>query len=47
MRAYALQTRASTPSTANTTPRFDDDERHYGIAARMLQREAWAATSII
>ena len=38
MRAYALQDAGLDTVDANTTLGFDDDERQYGIAARMLQR---------
>src|SRR5690242_6152648 len=38
MRAYALQDAGLDTVDANTTLGFDDDERHYGIAARMLQK---------
>jgi len=38
MRAYALQDMGLDTVDANTTLGFDDDERHYGIAARMLQK---------
>jgi GTP cyclohydrolase II len=38
MRAYALQDVGLDTVDANTTLGFDDDERHYGIAARMLQK---------
>ena len=37
MRAYALQDDGLDTVDANTTLGFDDDERDYGIAARMLQ----------
>jgi GTP cyclohydrolase II len=37
MRAYALQDEGLDTVDANTTLGFDDDERDYGIAARMLQ----------
>ena len=37
MRAYGLQDRGLDTFDANTTLGFDDDERDYGIAARMLQ----------
>ena len=37
MRAYALQDMGLDTVDANTTLGFDDDERDYGIAARMLQ----------
>jgi GTP cyclohydrolase II len=37
MRAYALQDTGLDTVDANTTLGFDDDERDYGIAARMLQ----------
>lgn len=37
MRAYALQDTGLDTIDANTMLGFDDDERHYGIAARMLQ----------
>jgi len=37
MRAYALQDVGLDTVDANTTLGFDDDERDYGIAARMLQ----------
>ena len=38
MRAYALQDAGLDTVDANTTLGFDDDEREYGIAARMLQK---------
>jgi GTP cyclohydrolase II len=38
MRAYALQDAGLDTVDANTTLGFDDDERQYGIAARMLQK---------
>jgi len=38
MRAYALQDAGLDTVDANTTLGFDDDERHYGIAARMLKQ---------
>jgi GTP cyclohydrolase II len=38
MRAYALQDEGLDTVDANTTLGFDDDERDYGIAARMLQQ---------
>ena len=38
MRAYALQDEGLDTVDANTTLGFDDDERQYGIAARMLQK---------
>ena len=38
MRAYALQDGGLDTVDANTTLGFDDDERDYGIAARMLQK---------
>jgi GTP cyclohydrolase II len=38
MRAYALQDEGLDTVDANTTLGFDDDERDYGIAARMLQK---------
>jgi GTP cyclohydrolase II len=38
MRAYALQDGGLDTVDANTTLGFDDDERDYGIAARMLQQ---------
>jgi GTP cyclohydrolase II len=38
MRAYALQDAGLDTVDANTTLGFDDDERDYGIAARMLQQ---------
>src|SRR5947207_2016037 len=38
MRAYALQDAGLDTVDANTTLGFDDDERDYGKAARMLQR---------
>jgi len=38
MRAYALQDEGLDTVDANTTLGFDDDERHYGVAARMLQK---------
>lgn len=37
MRAYALQDTGLDTIDANTMLGFDDDERHYGIASRMLQ----------
>jgi GTP cyclohydrolase II len=37
MRAYALQDEGLDTVDANTTLGFDDDERDYGVAARMLQ----------
>jgi GTP cyclohydrolase II len=37
MRAYALQDHGLDTVDANTTLGFDDDERDYGVAARMLQ----------
>lgn len=37
MRAYALQDRGLDTVDANTTLGFDDDERDYGTAVRMLQ----------
>ncbi|MPZ57116.1 MAG: GTP cyclohydrolase II RibA [Rhizobiales bacterium] len=37
MRAYQLQDAGLDTVDANTTLGFDDDERNYGIAARMLQ----------
>ena len=37
MRAYALQDTGLDTVDANTTLGFDDDERDYGIAARMLE----------
>ena len=37
MRAYALQDMGLDTVDANTTLGFDDDERDYGVAARMLQ----------
>lgn len=37
MRAYALQDGGLDTVDANTTLGFDDDERDYGVAARMLQ----------
>ena len=37
MRAYGLQDQGLDTFDANTTLGFDDDERDYGIAARMLQ----------
>jgi GTP cyclohydrolase II len=37
MRAYALQDDGLDTVDANTTLGFDDDERDYGVAARMLQ----------
>jgi GTP cyclohydrolase II len=36
MRAYQLQDAGLDTVDANTTLGFDDDERHYGVAARML-----------
>ena len=38
MRAYALQDAGLDTVDANTTLGFDDDERNYGVAARMLQK---------
>lgn len=38
MRAYALQDAGLDTVDANTTLGYDDDERDYGIAARMLQK---------
>ena len=38
MRAYALQGEGLDTVDANTTLGFDDDERDYGVAARMLQQ---------
>ena len=38
MRAYALQDDGFDTVDANTTLGFDDDERDYGVAARMLQQ---------
>jgi GTP cyclohydrolase II len=38
MRAYALQDEGLDTVDANTTLGFDDDERDYSIAARMLQK---------
>ena len=38
MRAYQLQDAGLDTVDANTTLGFDDDERHYGVAARMLER---------
>jgi len=38
MRAYALQDEGLDTVDANTTLGFDDDERDYGVAARMLQK---------
>ncbi len=38
MRAYALQDEGLDTVDANTTLGYDDDERDYGIAARMLQK---------
>jgi GTP cyclohydrolase II len=38
MRAYALQDGGLDTVDANTTLGFDDDERDYGIAARMLKK---------
>jgi GTP cyclohydrolase II len=38
MRAYRLQDAGLDTVDANTTLGFDDDERHYGIAARMLEQ---------
>ena len=40
MRAYALQDEGLDTVDANTTLGFDDDERDYGVAARMLQISA-------
>src|SRR2546430_6064098 len=40
MRAYALQDAGLDTVDANTTLGFDDDERDYGIAARMLDRKS-------
>src|SRR5437016_4617065 len=37
MRAYGLQDGGLDTVDANTTLGFDDDERDYGIAARMLE----------
>ncbi|MCC6890659.1 MAG: GTP cyclohydrolase II [Hyphomicrobiales bacterium] len=37
MRAYQLQDTGLDTVDANTTLGFDDDERHYGVAARMLE----------
>src|SRR5262249_24103260 len=37
MRAYRLQDEGLDTFDANTTLGFDDDERDYGVAARMLQ----------
>ena len=37
MRTYQLQDHGYDTVDANTTLGFDDDERDYGIAARMLQ----------
>jgi GTP cyclohydrolase II len=37
MRAYALQDRGLDTMDANTTLGFDDDERNYDVAARMLK----------
>ena len=37
MRAYALQDAGLDTVDANTTLGFDDDERHYDVAARMLE----------
>jgi GTP cyclohydrolase II len=37
MRAYGLQDQGLDTFDANTTLGFDDDERDYGVAARMLQ----------
>jgi GTP cyclohydrolase II len=37
MRAYALQDTGLDTVDANTTLGFDDDERDYSVAARMLQ----------
>src|SRR5262249_4693896 len=37
MRAYQLQDEGLDTVDANTTLGFDDDERDYGIAARMLE----------
>ena len=38
IKAYALQDEGQDTVDANTTLGFDDDERDYGIAARMLQK---------
>jgi GTP cyclohydrolase II len=38
MRAYQLQDAGLDTVDANTTLGFDDDERHYGVAARMLNQ---------
>jgi len=38
MRAYQLQDAGLDTVDANTTLGFDDDERHYGVAARMLEQ---------
>ncbi len=38
MRAYALQDEGLDTVDANTTLGFDDDERDYGVAARMLKK---------
>ena len=37
MRAYALQDAGLDTVDANTTLGFEDDERDYGVAGRMLQ----------
>ena len=38
LQAYALQDAGLDTVDANTTLGFDDDERHYGVAARMLEQ---------
>jgi GTP cyclohydrolase II len=45
MRAYRLQDAGLDTVDANTTLGFDDDERHYGIAARM--REQLGCTRVV